>query len=211
MKKVFITATIFCSCFLFSQVKIPTNSASGIIVTSTDVKIKYKDLVLENGKITFTDLESGKKEFLYENSVKSIEENTDEPFIKENIKEIKPNLNSAENPALNYKSNPKYVAAKKLSSWGTVFLAGGGAAFLIGGLSNLSHANSTTVYDNTSERKGSSTPLIIGLGVMGAGLVMKLVAISQKRKAKEESLSNVQTKEYFLLADGNGLGLKMKF
>jgi hypothetical protein len=229
MKKIIILGAFLIGGFMFSQVKIPQKSSSGNITTSTNLQIKYTNLSYEKGKVTFTNAETGNEEFLYDNSIKSLEYNSEpingkiteynQPEIENESVEYKPAKSvyqASEIPLKSdsYITNTDYIKAKKLNQLGTGFLVGGGACFLVGGLLNLSKSNETTVnsQNQNAESKGSSVPLIIGLAGMGAGLVMKISGNSGMKKIKNSSVSTIKSeKEYFVVTNQNGFGVKMNF
>ncbi|MDQ0475525.1 hypothetical protein [Chryseobacterium sp. MDT2-18] len=227
MKKIIIVGTFLLGGFLFSQVKIPQKSSKGVINTSTDLKINYTHLIYQKGKVTFINTETGKEEFLYDNSVKSIV--FDSEPVNGNLTEsesptteaMAENVNHlhSKQPATtvlkinNFINNADYIKAKKLSQLGTGFLVGGGACFLVGGILNLSSSSETVSSPNQNiESKGSPVPLIIGLAGMGAGLIMKISGSSQMKRIKTETASNLKpVKEYYLVTNNNGLGMKINF
>jgi hypothetical protein len=221
MKKAVILCALLIGGFLFSQVKIPTVSSKGHITTSTDLKINYTGLVYEKGKVTFINTETGKEEFLYDSSVKSIFDDSEtgndveKTFLSEvehtDHTGVKKSASSLTNDI--YRTNADYIKGKKLSQLGTGFLVGGGVCFLVGGILNLSSGSAETVnaINQKAESKGSPIPLIIGLAGMGAGLVMKISGNSQMKKVKNSAALLKPAAEYFVVTNNNGLGIKMKF
>ena len=206
---------------LFSQVNIPKNSSKGTITTSTDLNINYTHLVYEKGKVTFINSETGKEEFLYDSSIKSMVYDAEtvnetafpkaESAVANTMLKQSSESSSAKN---NFINNADYIKAKKLSQLGTGFLVGGGACFLVGGLLNLSSGSGQTVNEvnQKAESQGSPIPLIIGLAGMGAGLVMKISGNSQMKKIKNNSAFILKpAKEYFVVTSGDGVGITMKF
>ncbi|MCW3161234.1 hypothetical protein [Chryseobacterium oryctis] len=218
MKKTFTLFFAVASMAVYSQIQIPATSSKGIIVTQNNTKIVYKDLKYEKGKVTYKNAQTDSEEFLYDNSIKSIEENENATVVQNSNSGI---LNTQKSEKLtsmrdikNYlkENDLKYKRGKGLSDVGTVFIIGGGATFLIGGISNLSSANE--VKSSGESKKGSSVPLIIGLGVAGAGLIMKIAGNSQMKN----SIRNYQNSDarkfspnYYVVNDGNGVGMMMKF
>lgn len=206
---------------LFSQVNIPKNSSKGTITTSTDLNINYTHLVYEKGKVTFINSETGKEEFLYDSSIKSMvydaETVNETAFPKAESAVANTILKQSSESSLaknNFVNNADYIKAKKLSQLGTGFLVGGGACFLVGGLLNLSSGSGQTVNEvnQKAESQGSPIPLIIGLAGMGAGLVMKISGNSQMKKIKNNSAFILKpVNEYFVVTNGDGVGIKMKF
>ena len=206
---------------LFSQVNIPKNSSKGTITTSTDLSINYTHLVYEKGKVTFINSETGKEEFLYDSSIKSMvydaETVNETAFPKAESAVANTILKQSSESSLaknNFVNNADYIKAKKLSQLGTGFLVGGGACFLVGGLLNLSSGSGQTVNEvnQKAESQGSPIPLIIGLAGMGAGLVMKISGNSQMKKIKNNSAFILKpAKEYFVVTSGDGVGITMKF
>ena len=221
MKKLIILASLLIGGLLFSQVKIPKNSSKGTITTSTDLNISYTNLVYEKGKVTFINSETGKEEFLYDSSIKTMvydaETVNDNAYIKtESVLSNHLIKQSSETTLANnnFINNADYIKAKKLSQLGTGFLAGGAACFLVGGIINLSSGSGQTVNEinQKAEAQGSAIPLIIGLAGMGAGLVMKISGNSQMKKIKNNSAFILRpAKEYFVITNGDGLGIKMNF
>ena len=221
MKKAIILASVLIGGLLFSQVKIPKNSSKGTITTSTDLNINYTHLVYEKGKVTFINSETGKEEFLYDSSIKSMIYDAEtvhetefpkpESAVANTILKQSSESSSAKN---NFINNADYIKAKKLSQLGTGFLVGGGACFLVGGLLNLSSGSGQTVNEvnQKAESQGSPIPLIIGLAGMGAGLVMKISGNSQMKKIKNNSAFILKpANEYFVVTSGDGVGITMKF
>ena len=219
MKKAIILASVLIGGLLFSQVKIPKNSSKGTITTSTDLNINYTHLVYEKGKVTFINSETGKEEFLYDSSIKSMiydaetvnETTKAESAVANTMLKQSSESSSAKN---NFINNSDYIKAKKLSQLGTGFLVGGGACFLVGGILNLSSGSGQTVNEvnQKAESQGSPIPLIIGLAGMGAGLVMKISGNSQMKKIKNNSAFILKpANEYFVVTNGDGVGIKMKF
>ena len=206
---------------LFSQVNIPKNSSKGTITTSTDLSINYTHLVYEKGKVTFINSETGKEEFLYDSSIKSMvydaETVNETAFPKAESAVANTILKQSSESSLaknNFVNNADYIKAKKLSQLGTGFLVGGGACFLVGGILNLSSGSGQTVNEvnQKAESQGSPIPLIIGLAGMGAGLVMKISGNSQMKKIKSNSAFILKpANEYFVVTNGDGVGIKMKF
>lgn len=226
MKKIIILGSFLLGGLLFSQVKIPQKSSKGVINTTSDLKINYTNLIYEKGKVTFLNTETGKQEFLYDNSIKGILFDSqpingtlteiDSPKVEtksENDYQLNVNQPTTILKTNDYINNADYIKAKKLSQLGTGFLVGGGACFLVGGILNLSSASETVSSQNQNvESKGSPIPLIIGLAGMGAGLIMKISGSSQMKKIKNETASNLKpAKEYFVVTNNNGLGIKMNF
>ena len=73
MKKVsFLIAMLF-ACTVFAQTFIPKKSSKGTITTVTNLKINYKNLIFEKGKLSYINADTDKEEFLYENSIKVVE------------------------------------------------------------------------------------------------------------------------------------------
>lgn len=221
MKKVIILASMLIGGLLFSQVNIPKNSSKGTITTSTDLNINYTHLVYEKGKVTFINSETGKEEFLYDSSIKSMvydaETVNETAFPKAESAVANTMLKQSSESSLaknNFVNNADYIKAKKLSQLGTGFLVGGGACFLVGGLLNLSSGSGQTVNEvnQKAESQGSPIPLIIGLAGMGAGLVMKISGNSQMKKIRNNSAFILKpANEYFVVTNGDGFGIKMKF
>jgi vacuolar-type H+-ATPase subunit I/STV1 len=180
MKKLFTLLLVVASLAVYSQISIPESSSKGTIVTQNNMTIQYRDLKYEKGKVTYKNAQTGIEEFLYDNSVKSIQENiqpevsvTNENSVVTSSEEIKKEekLTSVREIKDYLKqNNSSYRTAKTLSDVGTGLIAGGGAAFLIGGLSNVSKANESTATGTV--KKGSSTPLICGIIAMAGGLVL---------------------------------------
>ena len=178
MKKVILLPALLIGTLLFSQTNIPKTSSKGRILTSTDVNINYTQLVYEKGKVSFINSETGKEEFLYDSSIKSMIYDAEtvnetafpkaESAVAHTILKQSSESSSAKN---NFINNADYIKAKKLSQLGTGFLVGGGACFLVGGLLNLSSGSGQTVNEvnQKAESQGSPIPLIIGLAGMGAG------------------------------------------
>ena len=221
MKKVIILASMLIGGLLFSQVNIPKNSSKGTITTSTDLNINYTHLVYEKGKVTFINSETGKEEFLYDSSIKSMvydaETVNETAFPKAESAVANTILKQSSESSLaknNFVNNADYIKAKKLSQLGTGFLVGGGACFLVGGILNLSSGSGQTVNEvnQKAESQGSPIPLIIGLARMGAGLVMKISGNSQMKKIKNNNAFILKpAKEYFVVTSGDGVGITMKF
>jgi len=221
MKKVIIFCSVLIGGFLFAQVKIPKNSSKGTITTSTDLNINYTNLVYEKGKVTFLNSETGKEEFLYDSSIKSMiydaETVNETAFPKAESSVANTILRQSSESSLaknNFINTADYIKAKKLNQLGTGFLVGGGACFLVGGLLNLSSGSAETVNEvnQKAEAQGSPIPLIIGLAGMGAGLVMKISGSSQMKKIRNNSAYILKpTNEYFVVTNGDGFGIKMKF
>ncbi|MCU7615869.1 hypothetical protein NZ698_01555 [Chryseobacterium sp. PBS4-4] len=224
MKKIYILAFAFLSLTAYSQVNIPASSSRGTILTQTDQKIEYSNLKYEKGKVVYTNIYNGQQEFLYDNSVKSIEEKAATAVLSSETKSENSASSVAvlEKPKLTDKTeikrfllqenNPQYKSGKSLNNIGTAFLVGGATCFVVGGAINLSSANKT--YSSGEEPKGSPVPLIIGLVGMGVGVVMKISGHSQMKKAVENyqnSTARKFTPSYYALNNQNGVGLMMKF
>lgn len=222
MKKLFTLLLVVASLAVYSQISIPESSSKGIIVTQNNMTIQYRDLKYEKGKVTYKNAQTGIEEFLYDNSVKSIQENiqpevsvTNENSVVTSSVEIKKEekLTSVREIKDYLKqNNSSYRTAKTLSDVGTGLIAGGGAAFLIGGLSNVSKANESTATGTV--KKGSSTPLICGIIAMAGGLVLKLAGNSQMKdlvRAHQNADTRKFPNSYYVINDGNGVGKMMKF
>ncbi len=225
MKRVLLVFSLLVFSVYYSQIQIPASSKKGKIVTVTNQTIEYTNLKYENGKVNYYNLKTNTNEFLYDNSIKSIEyadtegavnysssETTKQPEAKisqklTNDKDIK-NYLLQNNDSL-------YLSGKKANSTGNLFLAGGAACFITGGIINLSQSKSVSVSEpySTAESKGSPVPLIIGLGAMGVGGILKVIGHSNMKKAvnnyKSAKILNIQ--EYEVLADGRGFGVQLKF
>ena len=205
MKKPFLIIALLFSSIAFSQISIPEKSEYGKITTTTGAVIWYKNLEYKNGKVSYIDTNSGSQEFLYDNSIKSIEITEQKrASISEGISEVLKDLPD-------YKKDPDYIRGKKTGNWGTGFLIGGGLIFIGGGINNLSKANNTNNMSNNS-KSGTPLPLIIGLGAIATGVIMKIDGGSTKKKAKQKYLTeNSVQKEYSIVTNGNGVGLQIKF
>ena len=221
MRKILILGSFLIGGILFSQVKIPQKSSKGNITTTANSVIHYTNLIYENGKVTFINSETGNEEFLYDNSIKNLEYSAetlngkiselDSPKAENSMMKVVEPISSQNN---NYITNSDYIKAKKLNQLGNGFLLGGGACFLVGGILNLSSGSETVVNspNQNAESKGSPIPLIVGLAGMGAGLVMKISGNSSMKKIKNSNSSNFKSaKEYYVITNNNGFGIKMNF
>ncbi|MFC7345913.1 hypothetical protein ACFQO9_04170 [Chryseobacterium zhengzhouense] len=74
MKKIIALSFVFLSLAVYSQINIPLSSSKGTLITQTDQKIEYKNLKYEKGKVIYINAQTNQEEFLYDNSLKSIEE-----------------------------------------------------------------------------------------------------------------------------------------
>ncbi|MCT2560906.1 hypothetical protein [Chryseobacterium herbae] len=224
MKKIFTLLCIGASLAVYSQISIPETSPKGTITTQTGTIIQYKDLKFSKGKVTYKNVQNGAEEFLYENSVKAIQEVN--PTEIEKIPAETPiaigSEPKQENPKLtekydikNYllqKQDSEYMKGRTVNNLGTAFVVGGGVCFVVGGLLNLSNANDTNVKNG--ESKGSPVPLIIGLIGMGVGVTLKLAGHSQMKDAINNYRNTAASKftpSYYVLNNRNGVGLMMKF
>lgn len=109
-------------------------------------------------------------------------------------------------------NNKSYKSGRTISDIGSGLIIGGAAAFLIGGLSNVSKAEKSTVTGTV--KKGSSTPLICGIIAMAGGVVMKIAGGAQMKNAVKEYQNADAGKfspSYYVVNDGNGVGFLMKF
>ncbi|WP_123945861.1 hypothetical protein [Chryseobacterium sp. G0186] len=222
MRKVLTVLFAVASLAVYSQISIPASSKKGIIITQDNQKIFYSNLTYSNGKVTYINTQNGTEEFLYDNSVKGIQEEG-KGSIGIIPDESLGGIKGTETPKLTAKRDikdyllqqrdPLYMKGRTVNNIGTVLVIGGGACFVIGGLSNLSKANSDSL-NNNGESKGSPVPLIIGLVGAGAGVVLKLVGHSQMKDAMNNySTADVRKfkPDYYVLNDRNGVGLMMKF
>lgn len=222
MKKQFSMMLLFFAAFIFAQVNIPTKSEKGMILTKTNEKIYYQNLTYSDGKLKFVNTQNQMQEFLYDASVVDIKENevlTNQTNVAKSYVNMQRTKLTSDEEIKNYlfsNNDPLYIKGKKLNNLGTGFLIGGATCFVVGGLLNLSKSKTSDEVTN-GETKGSSVPLIIGLGGMGAGLIMKLSGSSQMKQAVNKyktsfvfSKENLQENLY-LVADGKGLGLQLKF
>lgn len=222
MRKAFMLLFALASLAVYSQISIPEFSEKGIIITQNNQTIHYKKLSYSKGKVTYTNSQNGEEEFLYDNSVKGIQEEgkmASGTISSEGLTETNKNQDTsrltAKKDIKNYliqQKNPQYMKGRTLNNIGTGLVVGGAACFVIGGLSNVSKANDNNVKNGDS--KGSPIPLIIGFIGAGAGVVFKLVGHSQMK----EAMSNYSTADikkfkpdYYVLNDKNGVGLMMKF
>lgn len=222
MKKQFSMMLLFFAAFIFAQVNIPTKSEKGMILTKTNEKIYYQNLTYSDGKLKFVNTQNQMQEFLYDASVVDIKENevlTNQTNVAKSYVNMQRTKLTSDEEIKNYlfsNNDPLYIKGKKLNNLGTGFLIGGATCFVVGGLLNLSKSKTSDEVTN-GETKGSSVPLIIGLGGMGAGLIMKLSGSSQMKQAVNKyKTSSVFSKEnlqenLYLVADGKGLGLQLKF
>ena len=222
MKKQFSMMLLFFAVFIFAQVNIPTKSEKGMILTKTNEKIYYQNLTYSDGKLKFVNTQNQMQEFLYDASVVDIKENevlTNQTNVAKSYVNMQRTKLTSDEEIKNYlfsNNDPLYIKGKKLNNLGTGFLIGGATCFVVGGLLNLSKSKTSDEVTN-GETKGSSVPLIIGLGGMGAGLIMKLSGSSQMKQAVNKyKTSSVFSKEnlqenLYLVADGKGLGLQLKF
>ncbi|KAA0128562.1 hypothetical protein FY557_08250 [Chryseobacterium sp. SN22] len=223
MKKIFTLLFAVASLAAYSQISIPANSSKGTIVTQDNTTIEYRDLKYEKGKVTYKNAQTGIEEFLYDNSVKSILEKTnpENPVSAENTS-VSPALTERKEEKLTSLSeirgylrqnNRSYKSGRTVSDIGSGLIIGGGAAFLIGGLSNVSKAEKSTLSSGAA-KKGSSTPLICGIIAMAGGVVMKIAGGAQMRNAVKEyqnADAGKFTPVYYVVNDGNGVGMLMKF
>lgn len=208
----------------YSQISIPETSPQGTITTQNGMTIPYKDLKFSKGKVTYKNVQNGKEEFLYENSVKAVQETNVSEIEKVPTETlIAPGSEpKQENPKLtekydikNYllqKQDAEYMKGRSVNNLGTAFVVGGAACFVVGGLLNLSKANDTNVTNG--ESKGSPVPLIIGLIGMGVGVTLKLAGHSQMKDAVNNYRNTAASKftpSYYVLNNRNGVGLMMKF
>ncbi len=223
MKKIFTLLFTAASLVAYSQIYIPANSSKGTIVTQNNTTIEYRDLKYEKGKVTYKNAQTGIEEFLYDNSVKSIQENTnpENRLPTENTVATAPVPTKKEEKYTSIsdirgylrQNNPQYKSGRTLSDVGSGLIIGGGAAFLIGGLSNLSKAEKSTLSSGPA-KKGSSTPLICGIVAMAGGVVMKIAGGTQMRKAVREYQNADAGKfspSYYVVNDSNGVGMLIKF
>lgn len=222
MKKQFSMMLLFFAAFIFAQVNIPTKSEKGMILTKTNEKIYYQNLTYSDGKLKFVNTQNQMQEFLYDASVVDIKENevlTNQTNVAKSYVNMQRTKLTSDEEIKNYlfsNNDPLYIKGKKLNNLGTGFLIGGATCFVVGGLLNLSKSKTSDEVTN-GETKGSSVPLIIGLGGMGAGLIMKLSGSSQMKQAVNKyKTSSVFSKENLqenlsLVADSKGLGLQLKF
>ncbi len=224
MKKIFTLLFAVASLAAYSQISIPANSTKGTIVTQDNTTIEYRNLKYEKGKVTYRNAQTGTEEFLYDNSVKSITENTNPentvsaestsaaPAVNNEKREEKLTSVSAVRGYLR-ENNSSYKSGRTVSDIGSGLIIGGGAAFVIGGLSNLSKAEKSTLSSGPA-KKGSSTPLICGIIAMAGGVVMKIAGGAQMRNAIRE-YQNADARKftpvYYVINDGNGVGMLMKF
>lgn len=221
MKKILILSSFLIGGILFSQVKIPQRSSKGNITTTANTVINYTNLIYEKGKVTFINSETGNEEFLYDNSIKNVEYNPetqngkiselDAPKTENSMMKVVEPVSLQNN---NYITNSDYIKAKKLNQLGNAFLIGGGACFLVGGILNLSSGSDKGVnaQNQVAPSQGSPVPLIIGLAGMGAGLVMKIAGGSSMKNIKNRTANNLNSaKEYYVMTNNNGFGIKIKF
>lgn len=224
MKKIFILLCMGASLAVYSQISIPETSSKGTITTQNGMTIQYKDLKFSKGKVTYKNVQNGAEEFLYENSVKAIEEAniSNEPEIQMESQVATAAEPKKESPKLTDKYDIKnyllqqrdseYMKGRATNNLGTAFLAGGAACFVVGGLLNLSKANDTNVKNG--ESKGSPVPLIIGLIGAGVGVTLKLAGHSKMKDAVNNYRNTAASKftpSYYVLNNSNGVGLMMKF
>ena len=220
MKKQFSMMLLFFAAFIFAQVNIPTKSEKGMILTKTNEKIYYQNLTYSDGKLKFVNTQNQMQEFLYDASVVDIKENevlTNQTNVAKSYVNMQRTKLTSDEEIKNYlfsNNDPLYIKGKKLNNLGTGFLIGGATCFVVGGLLNLSKSKTSDEVTN-GETKGSSVPLIIGLGGMGAGLIMKLSGSSQMKQAVNKYKTSFvfffffMKKNFYLVADGKGLGLQL--
>ncbi|SIT09694.1 hypothetical protein SAMN05421786_105159 [Chryseobacterium ureilyticum] len=221
MRKAFMLLFALASFAAYSQISIPESSEKGIIITQTNQTIHYKKLSYTKGKVTYINTQNGEEEFLYDNSVKGIQEEgkiavgtMSSESLTETVKNQDTKL-TVKKDIKNYliqKKDPQYMKGRTLNNIGTGLVVGGAACFVIGGLSNVSKANDNSVKNGDS--KGSPIPLIIGLIGAGTGVVFKLVGHSQMKEAMNNySTADIKRfkPDYYVLNDRNGVGLMMKF
>lgn len=209
----------------YSQINIPESSAKGIIITQDNQRILYTKLAYSKGKVTYTNVQNGAEEFLYDNSIKGIQE--DGKAVIGNVSEenLAGAVKNTEAPKLTSKkeikeyliqtNNTQYSKGRTVNNIGTALVAGGAACFVIGGILNLSKSDTDTTSGlKNGENSGSSVPLIIGLIGAGAGVVLKLVGHSQMKNAINDYSTADARKfkpDYYVLNDRNGFGMMMKF
>ncbi|SFN25456.1 hypothetical protein SAMN05421594_1866 [Chryseobacterium oleae] len=225
MKKFFTLLCIGASLAAYSQISIPETSPKGTITTQNGMTIQYKDLKFIKGKVTYKNVQNGAEEFLYENSVKAVQEAS--PNEIEKIPTETPVATVSEpkqeNPKLtekydikNYllqKQDSGYMKGRTVNNLGTAFVVGGAACFVVGGVLNLSKASDTNVR-NGEPKNGSPVPLIIGLIGMGVGVTLKLAGHSKMKDAINNYRNTAASKftpSYYVVNNGNGVGLMMKF
>lgn len=219
MKKIFSLSFLLLSLLAFSQITIPAKSEKGILITQTDQKIEYRNLKYEKGKVVYTNTQTNQEEFLYDSSLKNIQENNGAvlmatPNSTEPIEAVSEQKLTSTKDIKNYlikENNLQYKSGKSINTIGTVFVVGGAVCFVAGGISNLSHANKIS---SGEEAKGSSVPLILGLVGAGIGVVMKISGHSQMKKAitaYKNADSRKFAPSYYVLNNKNGVGVMMKF
>lgn len=225
MRKTLMLLFVVASLAAYSQISIPETSAKGIIITQNNQKISYTKLSYSKGKVTYTNTGNGAEEFLYDNSVKGIQEEGKPAIGDMSPESFADTVKNTEAPKLTSKKeikeylmqihDPQYMKGRSINNIGTGLVLGGGACFVVGGILNLSKSDT----DNTSgiknnESSGSPVPLIIGLIGAGAGVVLKLVGHSKMKDAINH-YSTADTRkfkaDYYVLNNRNGLGLMMKF
>lgn len=222
MRKAFMLLFALASLAVYSQISIPESSEKGIIITQTNQTIHYKKLSYTKGKVTYINSQNGEEEFLYDNSVKGIQEEGKTVVGTKPAENLTEAVKNQETPNFtskkdikNYliqKKDPQYMKGRTLNNIGTGLVVGGAACFVIGGLSNVSKANDNNLKNGDS--KGSPIPLIIGFIGAGAGVVFKLVGHSQMKDAMNNySTADIKKfkPDYYVLNDRNGVGLMMKF
>lgn len=225
MKKALTLLFIVSSLAVYSQISIPESSAKGIIITQDNQKIFYTKLTYSKGKVTYTNAQNGAEEFLYDNSVKGIQE--DGKAVIGNVSEehLAGTVKNTEAPKLTSKkeikeyliqtNNVQYKKGRTVNNIGTALVAGGAACFVVGGILNLSKSDTNTTSGlKNGESTGSSVPLVIGLIGAGAGVVLKLVGHSQMKNAiNDYRTADIKRfkPDYYVLNDRNGVGMMMKF
>lgn len=225
MRKTLMFLFVVASLAAYSQISIPESSAKGIIITQNNQKIFYTKLIYSKGKVTYTNAGNGVEEFLYDNSVKGIQEDGKSPVGDMSAESFAETGKNTEAPKLTSKKeikehliqvhDPQYMKGRSINNIGTALVLGGGACFVVGGILNLSKSDTdSTSGIKNNESSGSPVPLIIGLIGAGAGVVLKLVGHSQMKNAINH-YSTADTRrfkaDYYVLNNRNGLGLMMKF
>ncbi len=105
----------------------------------------------------------------------------------------------------------KYKKGKSDATIGTILIAGGAGLFVGGGLSNVQTANS-------GKSGGGPAILIVGIVAAGIGIPVRIGGVKKIKSAVEQynalpgrPVSFLERSELKLTANGNGLGVALKF
>lgn len=125
MRKFLLVFSLLAFTAIYSQIFIPASSAKGKIVTVTNQTIEYSNLKYDKGKVSYYNLFTNTNEFLYDNSIKSIQYAEADGSVKySGAEEIPPTVNQPETTLNQKLTNDKEIKNYLLQNNDSLYMSG---------------------------------------------------------------------------------------